>query len=399
MKLVGKVPVEPLDDERLTNIERNLVLHVSELGQRRHVRAPRRLLAFAGVALAMVVAGFVGWKIRGDGTPVSAPTVERFAMTDGALDLGDAQIAGKDFAVTRSEGRVEVVMQPGLLDLHVAHRPERLFVVKAGDVEIEDVGTRFTVDFDGTHVDVRVTEGEVKVKRAGKEEAVKAGEAWTIELGRLTIAELDDKQAAEALAIVMADASPAGVAEAAPPDRTPAGGPPDGDAGPAGTAKANGTGTRDVPSGATGGSASAAATSKQASKPGQGNARKALEKATYDPPIDVGTEEPKQAIAKYLDLVRHMPDGEDKAEVLYSIAFMQHRAKQDDAANRTLMGVLRRQGGPSYQAALWLSLRIQCAKAFDDDCRIAAQKYIAKFESGTRAGIAEQILREISRGP
>ena len=79
--------------------------------------------------------------------------------------------------------------------------------------------------------------------------------------------------------------------------------------------------------------------------------------------------------------------------------FMEHRAKQDSAANRTLMAVLRRQGGPSYQAALWLSLRIACSTAFDDECRIAAQKYIAKFDSGARAGIAEQILREISRGP
>ena len=398
MKLVGKVFVEPLDDERLTNIERNLVLHVSGLSQRRLVRAPRRLLAFAGVALAVVVAGFVGWKIRGDGTLEIAPKVERFAMTDGALDLGDAQITGKDFAVTRSEGRVEVVMQPGLLDLHVEHLPERLFVVRAGDVEIEDVGTRFTVDFDGTQVDVRVTEGEVKVKRAGKEEAVKAGEAWTIELGRITIAQLDDKQAAEALAIVMADVPSDDVATDVPPDRTSTDVPPDGDAATAGAGTAS-AGTSDDPSGVTGGSASASQTATTSRKPGKANARKALDKASYDPPIDVGTEDPKQAIAKYIDLLRHMPEGEDKAEVLYSIAFMQHRAKQDDAAHRTLMGVLRRQGGPSYQAALWLSLRIHCSRAFDDDCRIAAQKYVAKFASGARAGIAEEILREISRGP
>src|SRR5687767_5051508 len=101
MKLVGKVPVEPLDDERLTNIERRLVVHVSEMKQQ-PMRAPRRMLAFAGVAMAVLVAGFVGWKLRGDGTPVVAPSdPEQLAMTAGALDLGGAEITGKDFTVTR----------------------------------------------------------------------------------------------------------------------------------------------------------------------------------------------------------------------------------------------------------------------------------------------------------
>ena len=186
MKLVGKVPVEPLDDERLTNIERKLVVHVSEMQQSR-VRAPRRLLAFAGVAAAVVVAGFIGWKLHRD--PVVTPAApEQLAMTGGALDLGDAQITGKDFTVTRSAARTDIVMKPGKLELHVDHKPGRLFVVKAGDVEIEDVGTRFSVDYDGKNVDVRVTEGEVKVKHAGKELSIKAGNAWTLELGPITIA-------------------------------------------------------------------------------------------------------------------------------------------------------------------------------------------------------------------
>ena len=46
------------------------------------------------------------------------------------------------------------------------------------------VGTRFTVDCDGTdHVDVRVTEGEVKVTRHHQETRVAAGSAWKTEQG------------------------------------------------------------------------------------------------------------------------------------------------------------------------------------------------------------------------
>lgn len=385
MKLVGKVPVEPLDDERLTNIERKLVVQVSELSRRHEVRAPRRLLAFAGVAYAVALAGFVGWKVRGEGAPV-APQVERYAMKDGALDLGDAQITGTDFAVTRTPALTVVDMQPGRLDLHVDHQPGRLFVVKAGNVEIEDIGTRFSVDYDGKHVEVRVTEGEVKVKHAGKDEVIAAGDAWTVELGRIAIAQLDEVQAAEAMAIVMADASLDHAAPAGDGGNTPA------TTGNDANSTNSGGSTANSPSGPRGSSGASR-------KPRKSDARKALEKAGYAPPIDAGTDDPKQAIAKYLELAKSMPEGEDKAQLLYGIAVMQHRAKQDSAAKHTLKALLRRQGGASYEAARWLEVRITCMKAFDDECRIAAQKYIAAFESGPRAGIAVDILKEISRGP
>lgn len=378
MKLVGKVPVEPLDDERLTNIERRLVVRVSELSERRDVRAPRRLLAFAGIACAVAVAGFVGWKLRGESTPASAPASERFVMKGGALDLGDARITGTDFAVTRTPGLTVVDMQPGRLDLDIDHQPGRVFVVKAGNVEIEDIGTRFSVDYDGTHVEVRVTEGEVKVKHAGKDELLTAGDAWTIALGRIAITELDALPTGDALATADAPREHAALAEdshIAAEARE-------------GASSASGLGTRRTPAG-----------SDASRKPRKSNARKALEQAGYAQPLDAGTDDPKQAIAKYLELAKSMPESEDKAQLLYGIAVMQHRAKQDDAAKHTLKALLRRQGGASYEAARWLELRITCMKAFDDECRIAAQKYLAAFETGHRAGIAADILKEISRGP
>jgi hypothetical protein len=377
MKLVGKVPVEPLDEERLTNIERKLVVHVSEMRQQ-PMRAPRRLLALAGMGVALAVAVLVGWKLHRDPalTPVAG---DRLAMQGGALDLGDAQITGKDFAVTRTAARTEIVMQPGKLELEVDHKPGRLFVVKAGEVEIEDVGTKFSVEYDGKNVDVRVTEGEVKVKHAGKELSVKAGNAWTVEIGPITIAELDTKQAAR-VATQIVD----------PPDEPVGAG-----ASSSGSAAGNNSehGSNSGSSGSGGGSGSASAR-----KPGTTNGRKALENAGYDAPPDAGTDEPKAAIASYLERIKNMPEGEDRALMLYGIAVMQHRLKQDNAAKYTMLGLLKRQGGPAYQKALWLNVRLSCLKAFDDECRMAAEKYISKFESGVHAGVAQEILREISRG-
>lgn len=393
MKLVGKVPVEPLDDERLTNIERRLVVHVSEMSQQRSfVRAPRRLLGFAAVALAVVVAGVIGWKVRGDGTPGTpsrADQPEQLAMKAGALDLGDAQITGTDFTVTRTAARVDIVMQPGRLALHVEHEPERLFVVKAGAVEIEDVGTRFTVDFDGTNVDVRVTEGEVKVKHAGKEFAVTATNAWTLELGPITIAQLEHQGAQ-----VVASTQPAG-SSAGTPTTGPNGAP---DVAPSAASNTAATGSNASSAGSGAGSSAGSGAGSGAKKPRKSDARKALEEAALEPPDEAATDDPKAAISAYLERIKTMPEGDDKARVLYSIAVMEHRAKRDIAALRTLDGVLRRQGGPAYKAARWLNVRIRCMKAFDDECRIAAQKYLASFSDGFHAGVAVDILKEISRG-
>jgi hypothetical protein len=408
MNLVGKVPVEPLDDERLTNIERNLVVRVSELSQQRGLatagRGARRLFAVAAIAMVVLVAGAVGWRLR-DGAPVAGARPEQLAMKAGALDLGDAQIAGSDFTVTRTPSRVEIVMQPGLLDLHVEHRPERLFVVRAGDVEIEDVGTRFTVDYDGKNVDVRVTEGEVKVKHAGKDVAITASNAWTLELGPITIAQLEARtQHGTQVAAAEPGATDANATDATStargPSDTAAAIPSPGVTG-TGTSAATGTAGSGAGSGAGPGNnavRAASGTSTPTKKPGKSNARKALEEAKLEPPDEAGTDDPMAAIAAYRERLKTL-DASDKWRVLYSIAYMQHRANQDDAALHTIGGALRRRAGPAYKAALWLEVRIRCLKAFDDACRIAAQKYQANFSGGLHAGVAQEILKEISRGP
>lgn len=388
MKLVGKVPVEPLDDARLTNIERNLVVHVSEMSQHRTVGAPRRWLAFAGVAAAVALAGFIGWKLHRDPALPPAPA-QQLAMKDGVLDLGDAQITGKDFEVTRTAARTDIVMRPGRIELHVDHQPGRLFVVKAGDVEIEDVGTRFSVDFDGKHVDVRVTEGEVKVKHAGKELTVKAGDAWDIEIGPITIAQLTAQQAAAA----NPNASAHAVVPAPMPNTnvvTPSANHSNGNA------VGNGSGTKP-------------------SRDSSSDAKKALEKFPIEPLRPTSATNAEAAITDYLQQAKTMPSGADKDEVLQSLAVMYLRQKDHASASYMIKGILQRQGGDSdaFKEALWLDMRIKCLtsyerdgdrdskadRKFDDACRLAAQRYLVKFPTQPgRSGIAQTVLNEISRG-
>lgn len=383
MKLHGRIPVEQLAEERLTNIERKLVVAVSDM-QAPADRVPRRLLAFAGMAMAVAVAVFVGYKARGGAATVELAEVPQTLAinTDktNTVRLGDTELTagpGTDVVVERTRTRVEIEMRRGSLDVLAAHDPSRLLVVRAGDTEIEDIGTHFIVDYDGKQqVTVRVTEGEVKVKRAGKHENITAGFAWTTDKGRMTLAALAQMQ------LVAVAPVPTAPIDVVAPQPAPL---------PAQVTAPTNDATRVTSAGGGGGSGSAHTPRKVKS-----NARVALEKLAIEEPLDVGTKDLNTAISKYLELALGMADS-DKTQVLYSMAVMQHRARQDKAALYTLSGVIKRQGGKAYKAALWLNVRIECMQRFDDECRQAADLYLRRVPDGVAAGVAQTILTEIAR--
>ena len=197
--LKGRIPVEPLDDERLTNIERRIITNAAVPAP----RTPRFGFAFA-VATVLVVAvgaGFAGWqlhRVKPQPAPIASAEPVRVHTTaeHSILDIGDATIESDpstEYAVTRPEGGVLVTMKRGKVELSVGKRGDRPpLVVAAGDTRVIVVGTRFSVDFgDGSGpVDVRVTEGIVRVERLQQDVRVAAGQAWTPSRGVVALAEL-----------------------------------------------------------------------------------------------------------------------------------------------------------------------------------------------------------------
>src|SRR5439155_16552719 len=98
---------------------------------------------------------------------------------------------GSTFDVTRDAGKVVVKMTRGKLDLAVAHREGRLFVVRAGDTDVEDVGTKFSVAWGGAAAgDGRGREGAVKVKNAHQEGLVAKDQEWRPDSGVVAIVEV-----------------------------------------------------------------------------------------------------------------------------------------------------------------------------------------------------------------
>lgn len=397
MSLQRKIPVEPLDDERLTNIERRLVVAASELRAPSVAPASRASLALAGVALAAALAGVAGWRLRGDDR-ATAPgdavhTLSINTDREHTVQLGDDALgqialtsgAATDLRVERTRARVVVHMNRGSIALHVEHRPGRVVMVEAGDTQIEDVGTRFSVDYDGNErLEVRVTEGEVAITHAGTREALAAGFAWTRANGaRIPLAELEaaTPRRGDPPGEGAADARHATTALAA----SGASG-PEGDAAPRTAHAGSGAGGARRDHGAT----------------GRSNARKALREARLDPPEDVGTTDAAIAVPRYLALLAQMAESDDQkwasiSRLHYSIAYVEHQAKHDEAALRHLRGVLVRGEGAAYRSALWLDVRIRCLAAFDDECRRSVELYRQRFPDGMHTGVADAIRAELGR--
>lgn len=378
MKLRDQIKVEALDEERLTNIERRLVVGVSELSTNRKRALGRGFVFATSGLLAVAAAALIGWKLHA--VPVvetPAPAPEHFAVAEGSqLTLDGATLGGSaSYDVTRDPGRMVILLKKGAMDFAVVHDPHRTLLVRAADTEIEDVGTKFHVEFDGrSGVSVRVTEGEVQVTRGANVVRVAAGNAWTTDLGLVAIAALDAKP----VPVAVADPQPAPVQPTVTHPTAPIGHPVH----------------RIV-------EATLAPTPIEHPLPVTTaidpyvELRTAIRKVPLEfaPNID-GHVDAANEIAK-LKKVAYSPTtlGPEASQAMYQIAVLLYRPLgQDVEALRTLDVYTRRfNGGKELHAALWLRVRIECSHAFDESCRRAAYSYQHEQTSGEASSVAIRI--------
>jgi hypothetical protein len=262
-------------------------------------------------------------------------------------------------------------------------------VIRAGDTDIEDIGTRFTVDYDGASaVDVRVTEGEVKVSRHQQEIRVAAGKAWTTDRGLVALADLVPVVATTkpSVPVVASTDTPA------QPMPTPAMRdhvavvPP-----------AHGPAKAVHPRIAQQDPVTAPVRTQpttQAVDP-YVELRTAIRKQpiAFDPKID-GKTDAANEIAK-LKKVAYSPTtvGPEASQALYQIAVLLHRPLGQDAEALRTLDMYRRRfaGGKEMSAAMWLRLRIECGHSIDEECRRAAYTYQHEVTTGETAEVAIRI--------
>jgi len=453
VKLVGRVPVEPLDEERLSHIERRIVARAADASAR-PVRAPQRGwgLALVAATITAVCAGAIGWKLRaagapgpsaGDAEPVSVDT--RHERT--RLDLGDAVIESAPstvFVVTRPAGGVLVELARGRVELDVAKRGARPpLVVRAGDTEVVVIGTRFSVDRadGGGDVEVVVTEGVVEVVRRQHAVRVAAGQRWRSDGGVEAHAGVDAARGPSArrpgsiTGDALTVAAHGGEDTAGDDERSPPAHDDEGSAERDGDLVATGS-----PTGTTGddyaieagaapavlrdrtaqvperrtpvvtprpgaaestsghdrvrGGASARPDRDDMSNPRRRELRRLLRAQPVAPAMDVGVTD-AAALARYYEVIRESR-GEDEARAYYGIAVTQHlRLGRSADALATIDRYFRRfatgKRYPEHAAAAWLRVRILCDRSLDAACRGAARAYIKLAPDTPAARVAELI--------
>jgi hypothetical protein len=381
VKLDKRITVEPLDEERLTNIERKLVVAVSSSRPDPVSRRPLVWITAMIAAAAVLIVFVVRRPVPPSSIAISEPAPERVSIATEAehstLALDDATITSDPatkFEVARTSGRVVIDITHGRLDLAVQHRAGRALVIRAGDTEIEDIGTHFSVAYDGTTVDVRVSEGEVRVTRDHRDTRVAAGNAWTTARGLVALDELvpaTKPTTATTIALVTPPApspppvpvrvpvvaAPAHVAIAAPPPSVEH------------VAVAPADPYVDL--------------------------RTAIrvQPIAFDPNID-GKADAATEIAK-LKLRAYSPTtvGDDASAALYRIAVLLHRPLGQDAAALGTLELYRRRftNGKERIAAMWLRVRIACGHTIDEECRSAAYSYQREVPTGDAADVAIRI--------
>jgi len=414
VKLAGRIPVEPLDEERLTNIERRVVTGAVDAAVRGHeLRGPQRQLGRAVAAIAIAAAGVVGWALHGapPAEPVAAEPPALRAQTSAqrsVIDIGDATIESTPdtaFAVTRPDGGVLVAMARGKVELEVGKRGARPpLIVRAGDTDVVVVGTRFSVDYgDGSgEVDVRVTEGAVRVVHQQRETRVAAGQAWRTRAGLVATAGGD---APTATATATVPGAPAvALAGAGEPRGVPTA--------PAAVPAVLRDHKAAVPGAADAPAAIASPPSRVVAAPARPaggqpvrqraavrddphvDLRGAIRAQPVEPALDLHEPSAAGAITRYYDIAAHQ-SGDEASQAFYSIAAVRHfKLGRNAEALQTLDAYVRRfPGGKEYRAALWLRVRILCLDKLDDRCRAAAYTYLHQAPDSPAAHVAELLTQ------
>jgi transmembrane sensor len=205
------------DDAHLPAFERvtELATRLGALGEVSQARlvaefapalAPRRWwpLGAAAAAVLLLAGGYLGWTMLEESPAMQHYSSAIAAQREVTLEDGSRVAMGGATQLTArySRARRELELAEGEAYFEVVHNAGRPFVVHAGRLRIEDIGTAFDVRRTGDHVTIIMAEGRVRISddasgRARSLEAV-AGQAVSYDPSRpaLNVTAADPAQAA-----------------------------------------------------------------------------------------------------------------------------------------------------------------------------------------------------------
>ncbi|WP_199099040.1 FecR domain-containing protein [Dyella sp. ASV21] len=121
--------------------------------------------AAAAAVMAMLLSGYFGWAALRQQTTTQVYASGVASRRDLTLDDGSrVSLGGATRVTTRfSHDQRQVELAEGEAYFEVAHNEQRPFVVHAGKITIEDVGTAFDVRRTGDRVTIAMAEGKVRI--------------------------------------------------------------------------------------------------------------------------------------------------------------------------------------------------------------------------------------------
>jgi TolA-binding protein len=157
----------PWDDLRAARVQRTVLagIRLGTVGARPR---PRVWVAGAAAAVLAVLAVLLVYARPWPLWPL------RVDFADGSTVVPDR--GARVIPAVVSPDRIEVEQVSGVASYEVAPRPDRVFVVRAGVVRVEVIGTSFRVERSGGTVRVRVARGRVLVSRGDRTMVLGANE-------------------------------------------------------------------------------------------------------------------------------------------------------------------------------------------------------------------------------
>lgn len=175
--------IEPLSDTSWKRIERGLFADLDRAPAPETERRWRWRPWFGVAAAAVAVAALALIVLQSSDESTPRQIHPRVATGDAPsqLTVGRAtlEVAPHSALWVNAGQEVTVMLEKGEVECTVPPRPnDQPFVVQAGDVRVEVVGTRFSVGYEEGSVSVEVSEGVVQVFHDGEQARVEAGERW-----------------------------------------------------------------------------------------------------------------------------------------------------------------------------------------------------------------------------
>jgi transmembrane sensor len=169
-----------------------------ELAPRRALRSRRGFLGtIAASGIAAALAGVLVWMPERDEIDTRLGEIRQVPLADGSVATVNTD---SRLAIAMRETRRTVQLDAGEAWFRVAHDKSRPFVVEAGELRVQAVGTAFSVRRREGGADVLVTEGIVDVWMVGHEadrQRISAGSRGFSAEARPTIAVTQAPQAIE----------------------------------------------------------------------------------------------------------------------------------------------------------------------------------------------------------